>query len=1048
MDRRLQIVIEARNQARAALREVGVDLQQVAANARAASSAAGQGLVSGFRWAITSVRGMLSGLMAQLLALGGVYAGIKAGKSIIGAAADLENQKSVFTALTGSAKEAGETIAWIIDQASQTPFEIPGLTETTTQLYSVGLDVEDWFRRVGNLAMLSGRSMAEGLDMATLAVVRLKSGAVGEAMEQLRRLKISQDDFKREGIKFDGGGSLISTREDALDALKRIIDSRGDLMGAAENTAKVAFSNINDDITKIKLMIAGITDQGEVQKGGFFDTIKNATKEALNWFNANKSAVAAWSSQVGNALAGAISWIMENRRQIIGWGKDILTSFKSFLQGVAEFANGLLGADSSAKTLADSVDTIVRAVRQGTQWWKEHGQTIGSIVRYVLPVLVIFKLLGGTIGWLAPMIGGIKWSTIAGGAQTLALKAMYAGDAIKALVTRTVGLRAGLAALMGPGGAFALAAGAALYFAYTVKKTYDEIERVQKQAQKLPSNIVRQNTAATRQRLSVESDNGLANRLNTAADQIRAAQKRLAEARENSKWWKYGSAEAKRAITEEEGELNRLQKLYSAIRAEMNKRKGGFNEAATQAGPPAPKNLGTVGPDPLKDIKEKVDNAKALVEIYRSVSSNLDITGTANVQVQGLESQIQAWQTYKTTLESAIGGVKAGSKEWRDYALALMDTTQQINELRVATTAVSINDIKDRADALKQWSEYQKAFGTVRDQKSAIESESKAWEDYVSRLQSAMVTVQAGSRQWYEWYNAALGASKVVRELQNDLKDLGSVNLSNSLSFWTKWTDYVKKFGSDAQVVQGIRNKIKDQQAIIDDAGKNMASSTVGSQQWLKYRDDLMAAQDGLASLKEELNNLPMQGIDAKIGSAKSYVDMLKASGAGLGSIRAASQAIVSLDREKLALIQKQVADAEKMGQWLKVDQLRSQINTVKSEIFELQKALRGNLEDEFNKMAAAIINGPADLARTLARSGVTLWQKKFEEMRAMISVPSLSLAGAGASANQAASAAAGAQNAPSVSVNLFLDGNKMRDWIREQTVEQTDKRIEQLASY
>lgn len=370
-NRRLEIILSARNEAKAALKGVMGDLNNLKAQLKSmpgggavSSFFSGNWITSGLRSGIDAAKGLLTGFLAQIFAFSAAAAAALTIKFSISAAADAEVMRARLIALTKSATQTGEIIEWVRKKAKETPFEVPGLMEMVSQLMSVGVNFKDWFQDLGDLAVQGGRDLAEGLEMATLAIVRLKTGSTGEAFEQLRRLKISRQDLEGQGVKFNKGGELISSVDEALAGLQRVIRTKyGGSMLEMQDTATVAFSNIADGFRDVVLMFAGVGPGFKIIKGGFFDTIKKSVQDVLKWFETNKTTISAWSKNAGDAIAGWIKTLWGMKDQIAKWGKAIWDAFLLAAGGAKDVLYAILGLDKETASFSDVMDKIVVIIR-------------------------------------------------------------------------------------------------------------------------------------------------------------------------------------------------------------------------------------------------------------------------------------------------------------------------------------------------------------------------------------------------------------------------------------------------------------------------------------------------------------------------------------------------------------------------------------------------------------------------------------------------------------------------------------------------------------
>ena len=116
-------------------------------------------------------------------------------------------QKS-FEVLTGSAKEAGEIINWVRDQAKKTPFDVPGLINASQMLMTWGLDLKEWFTVVGDVAAGMNRPITQVVN----GIGTLATGQTGEAVRRFRDLGINLREFT-DRLQFDARGAMITPLE-------------------------------------------------------------------------------------------------------------------------------------------------------------------------------------------------------------------------------------------------------------------------------------------------------------------------------------------------------------------------------------------------------------------------------------------------------------------------------------------------------------------------------------------------------------------------------------------------------------------------------------------------------------------------------------------------------------------------------------------------------------------------------------------------------------------------------------------------------------------
>lgn len=182
----------------------------------------------------------MSGLIGQIAAFAGAagvgaLAGLGLKKSISGAA-DSEDLRTTFRVLLGDAKRTGEAMKEATDFADLTPFDPVPVQEGYKTLLAYGFalkDIKGLMTDAGDLASV----MKVNLGDVTKVFGRLQSGDFGEAFERLRDFGISRQDLEGKGLEFDKGGSFQGSADQAMTAVRAIIQEKfGGTMDAVSQT--------------------------------------------------------------------------------------------------------------------------------------------------------------------------------------------------------------------------------------------------------------------------------------------------------------------------------------------------------------------------------------------------------------------------------------------------------------------------------------------------------------------------------------------------------------------------------------------------------------------------------------------------------------------------------------------------------------------------------------------------------------------------------------------------------------------------------------------
>jgi hypothetical protein len=180
-----------------------------------------------------------------VVAVAGV-AGLGAlGKTAFDSAVAFESLNARLTAITGSGERAAKILDTVRKVAEPSPFTFDQLATAATQLEAFGLKTEAILPRLANLGAAFGAS-DENLKSLVNLFGRLAAGNFPD-IEQLSAFGLSKSMFEAEGIKFDAGGSLISSARETFDALIRIVDTKySGMMDKLVNTTSTKLASLTD----------------------------------------------------------------------------------------------------------------------------------------------------------------------------------------------------------------------------------------------------------------------------------------------------------------------------------------------------------------------------------------------------------------------------------------------------------------------------------------------------------------------------------------------------------------------------------------------------------------------------------------------------------------------------------------------------------------------------------------------------------------------------------------------------------------------------------
>lgn len=236
----VKLGVTGQGQLQASLDKTKTGLNQIATSAKSAGSAIATGLGAG---------------LAGVTIAGAAGLGIL-GKNAFDSAVAFESLNARLTAITGSGARAAQVLDTVRKVAEPSPFTFDQLATAATQLEAFGLKTEAILPRLANLGAAFGAS-DENLKSLVNLFGRLAAGNFPD-IEQLSAFGLSKSMFAAEGIKFDAGGSLVSSARETFDALNRIIDTKySAVMDKMAGTTETKLATLTDKWEGALRMIGG-----------------------------------------------------------------------------------------------------------------------------------------------------------------------------------------------------------------------------------------------------------------------------------------------------------------------------------------------------------------------------------------------------------------------------------------------------------------------------------------------------------------------------------------------------------------------------------------------------------------------------------------------------------------------------------------------------------------------------------------------------------------------------------------------------------------------
>ena len=221
-----------------------------------------------------------SAAQSASVALGGVAIGGAAlAKSFVDKAVEMQKFRATLIAVTKDVDVADESLRKMVQFASTTPFDLPGVVDAGVKLRSLQVDVDKFLPLAGDLAAVFQRDIRD----SALALGRALSGSQ-EGVEVLNRsFGISKREMEAAGavMKANGAVAIDSAKDlEKLEiALTNIIKQKyGGAMKEQSKDASVAFANLGDAIGQLQAALGSeLTDD--------FASLARSITELVQEFN-------------------------------------------------------------------------------------------------------------------------------------------------------------------------------------------------------------------------------------------------------------------------------------------------------------------------------------------------------------------------------------------------------------------------------------------------------------------------------------------------------------------------------------------------------------------------------------------------------------------------------------------------------------------------------------------------------------------------------------------------------------------------------------------
>lgn len=351
------------------------------------------------------------------------------------AAGEMEMLRSSLDTLTGSAEKGAKVFTDLNKFAASTPFETTDLAKATETMLAFGITSD---KVMPNLQMLGDISLGNAEKLSGLSLAFSQVQSTGRLMGQdlLQMINqgfnpltiISQKTGKSMAVLKDEMAAGSISAEMVADAMKTATSEGGLFYKGMERGAQTltgVTATLQDTIGMTIRQMVGLSETGEIVKGGLVDIVKNAFVDLTNFLTENQDTIV-------NFFNSTLGWIQANGPIVAGiiiggltpavYG--LATAFITAMTPLIPFivAGALLGAtaklivdalggwEQAQAKVAEALSGFVNAFNTHVKpaldsLWKTINEELMPALRELWNV--IGPVLGPVLKTLATIVGGI-----------------------------------------------------------------------------------------------------------------------------------------------------------------------------------------------------------------------------------------------------------------------------------------------------------------------------------------------------------------------------------------------------------------------------------------------------------------------------------------------------------------------------------------------------------------------------------------------------------------------------------------------------------------
>lgn len=320
---------------------------------------------------ITSTMGGIGTSIAKYGALLTAASGAAVGFAVKNAA-DVQMLRQSFDTLLGSAEKGKKLFSDLQKMANITPFETQDLAQSAQMLLSYGINIE---KILPSLQMLGDVSLGNQNKFKMLSLAFSQVAANGRLMGQDLLQMTSQGFNPLQIISEKTGKSMADlkkkmedggiTFEMVNDAFKSATSEGGKFYKGMENGSRTLtglFSTLSDNIKITARSMVGLSETGEIVKGGLLDKVSAGMQNMIAWLDANKAKISEVATAIAVTLGNALTWLWGAIQTTINFLKEHKTAALALAIGIGVFVAAALIAAGVIFVLSHGVIFAVAAI--------------------------------------------------------------------------------------------------------------------------------------------------------------------------------------------------------------------------------------------------------------------------------------------------------------------------------------------------------------------------------------------------------------------------------------------------------------------------------------------------------------------------------------------------------------------------------------------------------------------------------------------------------------------------------------------------------------